>query len=154
MRNPALVFACVAVLAAAAPAAQAQPNCTVPGTHATIQAAVDDIACTSITLANQTYNESVNIPRTLDLIGPGAGTAVIRGLLRAAGAGTLVDVLQSVRVENNCQYAGVRSTVGAQMTGQAFEAVRSTGFPCPENPVFADGFETGNTNNWDTVIDD
>ncbi len=152
MRTNILVSLAAASLVAGA--AFAQPNCTVPGTHATIQAAVDAPACTTITLANQTYNESVNIPRTLDLIGPGAGTAVIRGLLRVVGAGTLVDVLESVRVENNCAYAGVRSEVGGQMNATEFEAVRSGAFPCPLNAVFSDGFESGNTSNWDTVIDD
>jgi hypothetical protein len=152
MRTPLIPAAlAVACLLVGAPAS-AQPICTVPGTHATIQAAVDNVACTTIQLANQTYSESVNIPRTLDLVGPAAGTAVIQGLLRVVGAGTLVDVLDSVRVENSCAYAGVRAEVGGQMTGEAFEAVRGVAFPCPLNAVFSDGFESGNTTNWDQVV--
>ncbi len=151
MRIPVILISLA--VASSGGAAFAQPNCTVPGSHATIQAAVDNPACLTIQLANQNYNESVNIPRPLDLIGPGAGTAVIRGLLRVAGTGTLVDVLQGVRVENNCVYAGVRAEAGGQMNATAFEAVRSTAFPCPLNAIFSDGFESGNPNNWDTVID-
>lgn len=153
MRTP-IVLVSLTGLAVLAGAAAAQPNCSVPGTHATIQAAVDTVACTTIQLASQSYNESVNVPRTLDLLGPVAGTATIRGLFRVAGAGTLVDVLQSVRVENNCAYAGVRSEAGGQMNATAFEAVRSTAFPCPLNSVFNDNFESGTTNAWDVVIDD
>ncbi len=151
MRTP-LILASLAIASLAASLAHGQPNCTVPGTHATIQAAVDEEACATVQLANQTYEESVNIPRTLELIGPAAGTAVIRGLLRVAGPGTLVDVAQAVRVENNCPYAGVRAESGGQMTGSALEAVRSAAFPCPLNTVFADGFESGGTGNWDAVV--
>ncbi len=38
--------------------------CTVPGSHATIQEAIDDPLCTTINLAVQTYAESISIPRS------------------------------------------------------------------------------------------
>lgn len=51
----------VSVFAAWASPGLAQ-TCTVPGSHATIQTAMDDPACTTIDLSAQTYAESVNIP--------------------------------------------------------------------------------------------
>lgn len=51
------------------------PNCTVPGDYATIQAAVNDVLCTTITVAAGTYAENVVINRTLTLNGANVGVA-------------------------------------------------------------------------------
>ena len=59
--------------------------CTVPGSHATIQEAIDDPSCTTINLSTQTYPESINITRTLTLAGPGGGGAIVEGLVRVVG---------------------------------------------------------------------
>ena len=66
-----------AVLALGGGAAQAAgPVCTVPSTtYATIQAAVNDNACTTINVASGAYAESVNIPRAVTLNGPNAGNS-------------------------------------------------------------------------------
>jgi len=48
-------------------------TCTVPGTHATIQAAVDDLTCDTIEVDPGIYNESVTIARALTLVGPNSG---------------------------------------------------------------------------------
>jgi hypothetical protein len=44
------------------PTKAAPAVCTVPGTHASIQSAVNDLTCTTINVAAGTYSESVNIP--------------------------------------------------------------------------------------------
>lgn len=38
--------------------------CTVPGTHSTVQSAVEDLNCSVINLADQTYSESVRMERS------------------------------------------------------------------------------------------
>jgi hypothetical protein len=47
--------------------------CTVPGSHPTIQSAVNDPTCATINVAAGTYNEQVQINRTLTLRGAQAG---------------------------------------------------------------------------------
>lgn len=72
-----LAAALVTISATAAHAA----TCTVPGTHATIQAAVDDLTCDTIEVDPGTYNESVTIARALTLVGPNSGISglAVRG---------------------------------------------------------------------------
>lgn len=62
-------------------------NCTVPGTHATIQIAVDDAACDSIDLTADRYVGSVTIYRSLTLTG---APSVIDGELTISTDGTAV----------------------------------------------------------------
>jgi hypothetical protein len=47
--------------------------CTVPGTHATIQAAINDVACSQIDVAPGAYTENLTIPRAVTLNGAEAG---------------------------------------------------------------------------------
>lgn len=49
--------------------------CTVPGTHPTIQDAVNDVTCATINVAPGTYNESVNISHTVTINGAQAGNS-------------------------------------------------------------------------------
>ncbi len=63
--------ALAAIAALAAPPAHAQ-TCTVPGSHTTIQEAIDDPACATVALATQTYPESIVIRRSLTLAGVAA----------------------------------------------------------------------------------
>jgi len=51
----------------------AGPVCTVPGDYATIQAAVNDVGCTTINVAAGAYVETVNIGRAVTLKGAQAG---------------------------------------------------------------------------------
>ena len=60
-------------LFSASPVFAAGPVCTVPGTYATIQAAVNDAGCTTINVAAGTYTENVTIPRALILNGAKVG---------------------------------------------------------------------------------
>ena len=59
---------------------QAHANiCDVPATYATIQAAIDDNACTTIHIAAGTYTENLLIERTIALIGAGSSLTFIDG---------------------------------------------------------------------------
>ena len=54
-------------------------GCTIPGSHATIQAAIDDPSCALINVAAGTFNESLNITRSLDIVGAGTTSSIIDG---------------------------------------------------------------------------
>ncbi len=138
----------VLMLAALAPTLHAQ-DCAVPGSHTTIQEAIDDEACITITLSAQTYAESIRIPRSLTLAGPATGSAVVQGLVLMVGSGTEVG-LQDLRVKNGCLPNALKTTSGATMNGTNLEVERSAALPCPEIPdaIFADSFETGDTSAW------
>ena len=136
------------VLAGTCPPAFAQ-TCTVPGTHATIQAAVDDPGCATVALAAQTYGESIVIRRSLTFVGPGSGGAGVQGLVLIAGATTEV-ALQDLRVENGCRPDALRTSGGARLIGLNLQVERDDALPCPTtaDAIFTDGFETGNTSAW------
>jgi hypothetical protein len=75
----ALAVVLAVMTSGAAPTKAAPAPCTVPGTHATIQSAVNDLTCTTITVAAGTYAENVIIPSTqtgLALNGAQAGIPV------------------------------------------------------------------------------
>jgi len=139
------------VVVATAPPLCAQ-TCPVPGSHATIQEAIDDPACATITLSAQTYTESIVIRRSLTLAGPGSGGAVVQGLLLIAGATTMV-TLNDLRVENGCVPDALRTSGGAKLTGNNLQVERSEGLPCPAtaDTIFTDGFESGNTTAWSST---
>ena len=149
LRLAAAIIALVAVTAA--PPLQAQ-TCTVPGSHATIQEAADDPACATVTLAAQTYPESVVLRRSVTIAGPAAGGAVVRGLVLVAGAGTIA-TLRDLRVENGCHPDAVRAAGGARIEGDTLDIVRAAGLPCPltADAIFVDGFENGNTTAWSST---
>ncbi|MCP4663725.1 MAG: hypothetical protein GY856_50720 [bacterium] len=127
--------------------------CSVPGTHAKIQAAIDDAACTTITLQTQTYAESVTVARSLTLAGPSGSPATVQGLVLVVGAGTDVQ-LSDLRVENGCTGGALQVHSGAQVDGSRVEAVRSAALPCPPlaSQLFADGFESGDTSAWSSAL--
>ena len=62
----------------AAPGRASAP-CTVPGTHATIQAAVLDAACDPINVAAGTYAENLDIDRSVTIEGAGSAITTIDG---------------------------------------------------------------------------
>ena len=119
-----------------------------PGTHSTIKAAIDDVSCSEIDLAVQSYPESVWIGRSLALVGPSGGGAVLAGLLEVRGAGVVVTA-SHLRVENGCQPAGTVAGAGARLDGSTLEVVVAGGGACPLLILFEDGFETGNLTAWD-----
>jgi hypothetical protein len=122
--------------------------CTVPGTHASLWAAVDDVACSEIDLAAQTYPESISIDRSLALVGPGGGGAVLAGLLEVRGAGVVVTAAD-LDVENGCQPVAATALDGARLEGSTLHVVVSSGGPCPALVLFQDGFESGDLGAWD-----
>ncbi len=127
-------------------------TCTVPGSHLTIQAAVDDLACIQIDLVDQTYTESIHVPRSLTITGPGAGTPIIEGLVQVVGSGALV-TLVDLQVRNGCQHEALSVAEAARVEGTGLEVVRSAALPCPPiTRVFADGFESGDTTAWSGAV--
>jgi hypothetical protein len=75
IRLPLLRSAFAIVFALGGGTAWAAP-CTVPGTHASIQAAVSDGACDPIDVAPGIYTENVTISRSVTINGAQAGTPV------------------------------------------------------------------------------
>ncbi len=127
-------------------------TCTVPGSHLRIQAAIYDPTCTTITLAAQTYAESLEVFRSVSLAGPAAGGAVIQGQIRAVGSTTQV-TLQDLQVENGCTPNALLPVDGAWITGVNLRVEQSVAQPCPPSPlIFRDGFESGDISAWSGVV--
>ncbi|HEY5837734.1 MAG TPA: hypothetical protein VIT19_01785 [Pyrinomonadaceae bacterium] len=63
--------------------------CTVPGTYALIQDAVNDVGCTTINVAAGAYAETVTIGRSVTLNGAQAGNAVSGRTFAGAGESTV-----------------------------------------------------------------
>ena len=63
--------------------------CSVPGTHATIQGAVNDVTCSTISVAPGAYAESVTISRNLTLNGAEAGNPFAGRVFGSAGESTV-----------------------------------------------------------------
>ena len=79
-------------------------NCTVPGAHGTIQAAIDDTNCTIININSGTYNENLTIGRSLTLQASGSGQPIIDGnstdrVVTISGSGVVV-IMNNLRVTN------------------------------------------------------
>ena len=76
-RSIGITLATVAGLigVAGSSATAAPPDCTVPGDYPTIQAAINDPACETITVAPGQFNENLSINRQLTLDGAGSGAS-------------------------------------------------------------------------------
>lgn len=150
--NASLLTSALLLPLLAAPAAA--QICTVPGSHATIQEAIFDPTCVTITLkAAHTYTESIHISRSLTIDCTGAAGAVIQGLVRVQGAGAQV-TLQDLAVENGCIPSALAAISGAEVTGTNLAVVHSAALPCPPvttDTIFADGFESGDTTSWSST---
>jgi len=148
-----LITSFVLILSALSSALEAQ-TCTVPDSHATIQHAINDPACTMISLSAQPFAESIIIPRSMTLTGPGAGEAIVEGLVLMTGAGTEI-VLHDLIVRNGCSPNALRTVSGAKVSGNNLSVERSAALPCPAptaGRIFADGFESGGTSNWSMTL--
>lgn len=115
--------------------------CTVPGTHPSIQAAVDDPACSDIELSNQSYFELLDIDRSLSLFGPPAGDATVIGQVNVSGGATMA-ILNDFRIESGCANGALRIFGGARMTGSGMQVAHISGTPCGVELIFEDGFES------------
>ena len=70
----------------------AGPTCTVPGDYATIQAAVNNVGCSTINVGSGVYLENVTINRTVVLNGAQAGNAVAGRTFGNGSESTVVGV--------------------------------------------------------------
>jgi hypothetical protein len=111
---------------------------------------VDDALCTDIEIASGSYPESIQIERPLILHGAGAST-VLGGFLRAVGTGTTVSLID-LAVQNGCPLRSLCAAAGGSIDGFAVHTVASSALPCPESPLFADGFESGDTSAWSMTV--
>lgn len=145
----------VVCIMASASLARAQDACSVPGSHPTIQAAVDDPACATISLAEQSYPESVQIHRTVEIDAP-PGKAELQGRVEVTGSATLA-ALASMKIISGCQPSSLRVWPGAKVANdQATPLVvnQELGGPCPavESMIFSDDFESGSTDSWSRTV--
>jgi len=136
------------------PPPTAADECQVPsGTYPTIQAAVDAPVCTEIVLAAGTFTESVVVARDLTMGGVSAATTVIAGRVTVQGASTVVS-LEDLTVDATA--SGVAGTFteallvedGAELSGSNIVVLNAA---IDQQPVFADGFESGDTTAWSTA---
>ncbi|REJ74061.1 MAG: hypothetical protein DWQ36_09265 [Acidobacteria bacterium] len=143
-------LACLAAITcfASPPSLDAQGVCSVPSTHATVQSAVDDPVCSSVSLASGIQAESVLVDRSLVLFGPGASQTTILGKLVIAGAAT-VATLADLTVESGCSRS-LDVVAGAEVVTDGVEVLNSPSAPCPllSTEIFRAGFETGDTSEW------
>jgi len=101
-------------------------SCTVPGTHASIQAAIDDVTCDEpITIGAGTFSENLNITRSLTLQGDGKTSTIIDGnssdrVITIDGTGVTVH-LNNMRVTDGdaTSAASPRFGGGILVSGQA-----------------------------------
>lgn len=135
-----------ALLVVSVPSFGTAGTCTVPGSHATLQAAVDDPGCAVVELAAQAFPESLDVTRTSTLRGPAEGGATIEGQVRVRGEGT-VATLEHILLRSGCPPAALLVLDRARVRPSAVEVEHGAVLPCPE-ALFADGFESGDTAAW------
>lgn len=125
--------------------------CPVPTlAHPSIQAAVDDGACTEIVLAAQDFAESVTVSRNVEIGGDSSTTTMIEGKVEVTGAATEI-TLENLRVEGGgCFTVALDVSGGAQVTrGLDIVVVNAAGGECP---IFTDGFELGAAVAWSKTV--
>lgn len=142
----------LAVLCAASAGAD---TCTVPSTpYPTIQAAVDDLVCTEVVLAAQTFVGSATIDRDLTLRGASSTSTVVEGRLVVEGSSTEV-VVEDLRVDGSapsvagCFPVALVVRGGARVTSNDVVVLNGGGEACV---IFRDGFESGDTGSWTTNV--
>ena len=132
--------------------------CAVPADRPTIQSAVDDLSCTEIALAPQTFGESAEIGRDLTLRGQSSSATSIHGQLRIGGATTdvRVELLRldaSVPSVAGCFEVALDVSGGARVSGLDLVVVNSAEGGCGSGlEIFADGFESGDTTAWTHAV--
>lgn len=144
----------VALLFGVGPPLGALP-CQVPSTHASLRAAVTDLACSEITLSPQTFVEgSLRIARDLTIEGASSAATTIEGQLVVEGSTTQVSL---ARLLIDASSPSVAACVGealfvdqAQVTtldvvARAATATSPAGAYCH---LFGDGFESGTLSAW------
>ena len=143
-----LIFLGVLILHAPNVSAQV---CEVPTlAYPSIQAALDDVTCTEVVLAAQTFAETVTVSRSLVLDGASSAATVIVGLVTVTGASTEA-TLQGLKVEGGgCFPVALDVGDGAQVTsGPDVAITNADGGECP---IFIDGFELGAAATWSSTV--
>lgn len=139
-------IASLAIGMTAWPAVSFAAQCTVPGSHDSVQEAVNDPGCDPIDLANATYAESVLIPRSLVLNGVDGGTTAFEGQIRVSETASPV-YLNDLAVRSGCADFTLEVESGAVVRSQNVGLEWSAVLPCPPfgqlDLIFADGFEAG-----------
>lgn len=133
-----LLFIACSVLAAPCFA----QTCTPPSaSHPTLQQAIDDPACTTVSLGAQAYAEFINISRSLALVGTGPGASTVDGPITVTGATTQVS-FSAVGIRNGCAVPGLQINAGARVSTTNV-SVAPAAIACPGLPnfLFKDGFE-------------
>lgn len=117
-------------------------ECTVPGTHATIQAALNEGGCNPVTLADASFAESLIIRRGLILQGAEGGATTIEGQVTIAGSAAQVD-LRSLAVRSGCPDFTLAVQPGARVFSYTVTLGWSSALPCPpvSDILFSDSFE-------------
>ena len=116
-------------------------SCTVPGSHASIQAAIDAPACDPIQIGPGEYLESLRVARSLTLVGAGSSMTTLRGRFEVEGSGVLV-LTDALRIDSGCTGSAGLVHAGATLTGEDLRVVRTSGAACGAGArIFADGFE-------------
>jgi hypothetical protein len=115
-------------------------TCEVPSaSYSTIQSAIDDLSCSDITVAAGPYVEALTITRSLSLQGAGSTQSFVQGGVEvSSGTVSLTGFHLSAAGE------ALHAHSGAEVSGFDLEVVNGV----VETPLFADGFETGNTSAW------
>ena len=124
--------------------------CSVPTlAYPSIQAAVDDGACTEIELAAQDFVGSVAVSRSLELDGVSSATTTIEGQVTVSGASAEV-TLNDLKVDGGgCHAVALNVGDGAQVTsGPDVVVANAAGGECP---IFIDGFELGAAAAWSST---
>jgi nitrous oxidase accessory protein NosD len=116
--------------------------CTVPASHASIQSAIDDSNCSEIQMSPGQYDGSLNIARSLALIGSGSNSAVVRGVVSVSGNATQVTA-QGFRISGGCLGSWLIASSGATLSGLDLVSELLAPTQCPGGEmIFEDGFET------------
>jgi hypothetical protein len=148
-------FSLALLLLTTLPAPSAKGVCNVPSApYPTIQEAVDDLACSEISIAAGTYAESVEIDRSLEITGASSTATVIEGRVVATGVGVEL-TLENIKVDGGAASSAgcfpVAVDIGdcATLAGSNLIAINADGDACL---LFGDGFESGDTGAWGNTI--
>jgi len=115
--------------------------CLVPGSYASVQAAVNDNNCSEIQVASGTFAGAVAVQRSLSLVGAGSGLTTIQGMVSASGNSTTL-ALQGLLVKAGCLGSGIAVSGGARVTGFGVITEGSNASQCPgDELIFKSGFE-------------
>lgn len=96
------------------------PSCYVPFSHPTIQAAIDDPACTHVVIEPGSYTENLAIARDISLAPPGGSTVTIDG----AGLGSVVAIAKGTVGLENLVLRGGRALEGGGIHNQGALTLR------------------------------